>query len=81
MNPNKYTITAEYKLTKVSNNLVVKQTLKLVKKTVKAKKGKKLALRLNSNGPTAKQSKAKRLSSNSRAKNTLLKQTVRVLLK
>ena len=81
LNPNKYTIAAEYKLTKVSNKLVVKQTLKLVKKTVKAKKGKKLALRLNSNGPTAKQSKAKRLSSNSRAKNTLLKQTVRVLLK
>ena len=45
LNPGKYTITAEYKNTKVSNKLVVKQTLKLVKKTVKVKKGKKLVLK------------------------------------
>ena len=45
LNPKTYTITAEYKNTKVSNKLVVKQTLKLVKKTVKVKKGKKLVLK------------------------------------
>ena len=45
LNPGKFTITAEYKNFKVSNKLVVKQTLKLVKKTVKVKKGKKLVLK------------------------------------
>ena len=45
LNPKTYTITAEYKSYKVSNKLVVKQTLKLVKKTVKVKKGKKLTLK------------------------------------
>ena len=45
LNPAKYTITAEYKNFIVSNKLVVKQILKLVKKTVKVKKGKKLVLK------------------------------------
>jgi hypothetical protein len=57
LNPGKYTITAEYKNTKVSNKLVVKQTLKLVKKTVKVKKGKKLVLKAKlkwSNGKAIK---------------------------
>jgi invasion protein IalB len=44
LNPKTYTITAEYKLTKVSNKIVVKQTLKLVKTTVKVKRGKNLVL-------------------------------------
>jgi hypothetical protein len=57
LNPGKYTITAEYKNTKVSNKLVIKQTLKLVKKTVKVKKGKKLVLKAKlkwSNGKAIK---------------------------
>ncbi|WP_458453064.1 Ig-like domain repeat protein, partial [Methanobrevibacter sp.] len=57
LNPKKYTITAEYKNTKVSNKLVVKQTLKLVKKTVKVKKGKKIVLQAKlkwSNGKAIK---------------------------
>ena len=41
LNPAKYTITAEYAKYKVSNKLVVKQTLKLVKKTVTVKKSAK----------------------------------------
>jgi hypothetical protein len=44
LNPGTFPISAEYKNTKVDNDLVVKQTLKLVKKTVKVKKGKKLVL-------------------------------------
>ena len=41
LNPAKYTITAEYAKYKVSNSLVVKQTLKLVKKTITVKKSTK----------------------------------------
>jgi hypothetical protein len=41
LNPNKYTITAQYRAYKVSNKIVVKQTLKLVKKTIKVKKSAK----------------------------------------
>ena len=41
LNPKTYTITAEYKNTKISNKLIVKQTLKLTKKTIKVKKYKK----------------------------------------
>ena len=44
LNPRTYTISPEYKTYKVSNKLVVKQTLKLVKKTVTVKKGKALTL-------------------------------------
>ena len=45
LNPKKYTVVSEYKGFKTTNTLVVKQTLKLVKKTVKVKKGKKLVLK------------------------------------
>ncbi len=45
LNPKTYDIIAEYKNFKVNNKLVVKQTLKLVKKTVSVKKGKKLILK------------------------------------
>ena len=45
LNPGKYTVTAEYKNSVMNNKLKVKQTLKLVKKTVKVKKGKKLVLK------------------------------------
>ena len=45
LNPGEYSVTSEYKNTKVTNKLVVKQTFKLVKKTVKVKKGKKLVLK------------------------------------
>ena len=45
LNPGSYTVSAEYKNTKVSNKIKVKQTLKLVKKTVSVKKGKKLILK------------------------------------
>ena len=41
LNPATYTITAQYAKCKVSNKLVVKQTLKLVKKTVTVKKSAK----------------------------------------
>uniref|UniRef100_UPI0038671DA9 Ig-like domain repeat protein n=1 Tax=Methanobrevibacter sp. TaxID=66852 RepID=UPI0038671DA9 len=45
LNPSSFKISAYYKNYNVSNDLVVKQTLKLVKKTVKAKAGKKFALK------------------------------------
>ena len=45
LDPKKYTITAQYRAYKVSNKIKVKQTLKLVKKTVSVKKGKKLVLK------------------------------------
>ena len=57
LNPGKYTIIAEYKNTTVKNKLVVKQTFKLVKKTVSVKKGKKLVLQAKlkwSNGKAIK---------------------------
>ena len=41
LNPNKFKLTAEYKNYKVSNKLVVKQTLKLVKSTIVVKKSAK----------------------------------------
>ena len=44
-NPNTYKVITEYKGYKVTNKIVVKQTLKLAKKTLKAKKGKKLVLK------------------------------------
>jgi cell division protein ZapA (FtsZ GTPase activity inhibitor) len=46
LNPATYTITAQYRAFKVSNKLVVRQTLKLVKSTVKVKKSaKKLVIK------------------------------------
>ena len=57
LNPANYKISAEYKNYKVINKLKVKQTLKLVKKTVKVKKGKKLVLKAKlkwSNGKAIK---------------------------
>ena len=45
LNPNSYKITAEYKNFKVGNKLKVRQTLKLVKKTVSVKKGKSIVLK------------------------------------
>ena len=61
LNPKTYTVTAEYKLTKVSNKLVVKQTLKLVKKTVKVKKGKKLVLKAKLKWSNGKAIKGKKI--------------------
>ena len=61
LNPKTYTITAEYKLTKVSNKLVIKQTLKLVKKTVKVKKGKKLVLKAKLKWSNGKAIKGKKI--------------------
>lgn len=58
LNPKKYVITVVYKKYKVSNKLVVKQTLKLAKKTIKVKKSaKKIILKA-----TVKTSKGKALS-------------------
>ncbi|WP_458405407.1 beta strand repeat-containing protein [Methanobrevibacter sp.] len=57
LNPTKYTITAQYSAYKVNNKIVVKQTMKLVKKTVKVKKGKKIVLKAKvklSNGKAVK---------------------------
>jgi hypothetical protein len=45
LNPKKYDAIVEYKTYKTTNKLVVKQTLKLVKKTVKVKKGKKIVIK------------------------------------
>jgi hypothetical protein len=61
LNPKTYTVTAEYKLTKVSNKLVVKQTLKLVKKTVSVKKGKKLVLKAKLKWSNGKAIKGKKI--------------------
>ena len=61
LNPKTYTVTAEYKNTKVSNKLVVKQTLKLVKKTVKVKKGKKLVLKAKLKWSNGKPIKGKKI--------------------
>ena len=61
MNPRTYTVTAEYKLTKVSNKLVVKQTLKLVKKTVTVKKGIKFVLKAKLKWSNGKAIKGKKI--------------------
>ena len=61
LNPRTYEITAEYKSYKVSNKLVVKQTLKLVKKTVKVKKGKKLTLKATLKWTNGKPIKGKKV--------------------
>jgi hypothetical protein len=60
--PKKYTITAEYAKYKVSNKLVVKQTLKLVKKTVTVKKSaKKLVLKATLKWTNGKAIKGKQI--------------------
>ena len=62
LNPAKYTITAEYAKYKVSNKLVVKQTLKLVKKTVSVKKSaKKLVLKATLKSSKGKAIKGKKI--------------------
>ena len=61
LNPKTYTIAAEYKNTKVTNKLVVKQTFKLVKKTVKVKKGKKLVLQAKLKWSNGKSIKGKKI--------------------
>ena len=61
LNPKTYTVTAEYKNTKVTNKLVVKQTLKLVKKTVSVKKGKKLVLKAKLKWTNGKPIKGKKI--------------------
>ena len=63
LNPKKYTITAHYAAYKVSNNLKVKQTLKLVKKTVKVKKtAKKLVIKAKLKWSNGKAIKGKKLT-------------------
>ncbi len=57
LNPKSYVITAQYRAYKISNKVKVKQTMKLVKKTVKVKKGKKIVLQAKvklSNGKAVK---------------------------
>lgn len=62
LNPKKYTITAKYVKYKVSNKVSVKQTLKLVKKTVKVKKGKKLKLKATLKWSNGKAIKGKKIT-------------------
>ena len=61
LNPNTYKITAEYKSYKVANKLVVRQTLKLVKKAVKVKKGKSLTLKATLKWSNGKAIKGKKI--------------------
>ena len=61
LNPRTYDITAEYKSYKVTNKLVVKQTLKLVKKTVTVKKGKTLTLKATLKWSNGKAIKGKKI--------------------
>ena len=60
--PKKYTITAQYAKYKVSNKIVIKQTLKLVKKTVTVKKtAKKLVIKAKLKWSNGKAIKGKKL--------------------
>ena len=61
LNPKKYKVVAEYKNTKVTNKLVVKQTLKLVKKTIKVKKGEKLVIKVTLKWSNGKAIKGKKI--------------------
>jgi len=61
LNPKKYKVMAEYKNYKVYNKLVVKQTLKLVKKTVSVKKGKKIVLKAKLKWTNGKAIKGKKI--------------------
>ncbi len=60
--PKKYTIKAEYAKYKVTNKVTVKQTLKLVKKTVKAKKGKKIIIKAKLKWTNGKAIKGKKIT-------------------
>ena len=63
LNPAQYTITAQYHAYKVSNKIVVKQTLKLVKKTVTVKKSaKKLVLKATLKWTNGKAIKGKKIT-------------------
>ena len=63
MNPKTYTITAQYRGYKVSNKVTVKQTLKLVKKTVTVKKSaKKLVIKAQLKWTNGKAIKGKKLT-------------------
>jgi hypothetical protein len=62
LNPKTYTITAQYAKYKVSNKVSVKQTLKLVKKTVTVKKGKKLVLKATLKWANGKAIKGKKIT-------------------
>jgi hypothetical protein len=63
LNPKKYTITAQYNAYKVSNKITVKQTLKLVKKTVTIKKSaKKLVLKAKLKWSSGKAIKGKKIT-------------------
>ena len=62
LNPGKYKITAEYKHYKVANKIKVKQILKLVKKTVKVKKGKKLKIKVKLKWSNGKPLKGKKIT-------------------
>jgi hypothetical protein len=62
LNPGTFPVSAEYKNTKVDNDLVVKQTLKLVKKTVKVKKGNKLVLKAKLKWSNGKAIKGKKIT-------------------
>jgi hypothetical protein len=60
--PGKYSISTEYKNSKVKNKITVKQILKLVKKTVKVKKGKKLKLKAKLKSSKGKPIKGKKIT-------------------
>ena len=62
LNPKTYKISAEYKNYKVTNKLVVKQTMKLVKKTVTAKKGKKITIKVKLKWSSGKAIKGKKIT-------------------
>lgn len=62
LNPKTYYFHAEYKTFKTNKNkIVVKQTLKLVKKTVKVKKGKKIVLKAKLKWSNGKAIKGKKI--------------------
>ena len=69
LNPKTYKVVAEYKNTKVTNKLVVKQTLKLVKKTVTVKRGKKLVLKAKLKWSNGKAIKGKKIVFKFKGKN------------
>ncbi|WP_458453130.1 Ig-like domain repeat protein [Methanobrevibacter sp.] len=62
VNPKTYKVVVEYKTFKKTNKIVVKQTLKLVKKTVKVKKGKKIILKAKLKWSNGKAIKGKKIT-------------------
>ena len=81
LNPKKYTITAKYHKTTVKNKLVVKQTLKLVKKTVTAKKGKSITLKATLKWTNGKAIKGKTIKFKFRGKTYKVKTNSKGLAK